>query len=320
MKVDVYIFLIVLLVNYILALAYMLIQYVRVSETKGSFVLRGFVMLLFPVVGPIFYGFGYLFKRLMAGVPIDFSEVMFSKERVATYSGADEENEKDFVSLEDAIAVADTANLRKLMLNVVRRDVSDSLAAISQALNANDSETSHYAAALLQEALDGFRSSVTGNYSDIVAAIEELDKMENNTMIHQDEMYQDVAELARTTFVYMDPVLKQHVFTEVEQESLVNLMDKIGDIVYEYVPHKLTAEDYEAVAMRLMEIQEYDKCEKWCNRADYFYPDVLSTYASKLKLYFALNKKKRFFEVLDDLKHSDVIVDNETLELIRVFS
>ncbi len=308
------------ILNYILAIGYIFWQYVRTAENKGSYLLRGFVMLLFPIVGVLFYGLGCVFKRLMAGVPVDFSEVMFSKERVATYSGADEENEKDFVSLEDAIAVADTSNLRKLMLNVVRRDVSESLAAISQALNANDSETSHYAAALLQEALDGFRSNVTGNYSDIVAALEELGKLENNTLIHQDEMYQDVAELARTTFVYMDPVLKQHVFTEVEQESLVNLMDRIGDIVYEYVPHRITSEDFEAVTMRLMEIKEYDKCDKWCERADYFYPEELATYACKLKLYFALNKKKRFFEVLSELKKSDVIVDNETLELIRVFS
>ena len=32
------------------------------------------------------------------------------------------------------------------------------------------------------------------------------------------------------------------------------------------------------------------------------------------------NDKENFFTVMDQLKKSDIIIDNETLELIRVFS
>lgn len=32
------------------------------------------------------------------------------------------------------------------------------------------------------------------------------------------------------------------------------------------------------------------------------------------------NDKEHFFTVMDQLKKSDIIIDNETLELIRVFS
>ena len=46
------------------------------------------------------------------------------------------------------------------MLNVLRGDVSQSLAAISLALNSADSETSHYAATALRDELGRFRDTV----------------------------------------------------------------------------------------------------------------------------------------------------------------
>ena len=49
------------------------------------------------------------------------------------------------------------------------------------------------------------------------------------------------------------------------------------------------------------------------------YPDELSAYTCRLKLYFARQDREVFFETLDALKKSNVIIDSETLELIRVF-
>lgn len=44
------------------------------------------------------------------------------------------------------------------------------------------------------------------------------------------------------------------------------------------------------------------------------------TYTCKLKLYFARQDREAFFQTLDTLKKSDVVIDRETLELIRIFS
>ncbi len=40
----------------------------------------------------------------------------------------------------------------------------------------------------------------------------------------------------------------------------------------------------------------------------------------KLKLYFARQDREAFFETMEALKKSDVVINNETLELIRIFS
>nr|WP_304577199.1 hypothetical protein [uncultured Acetatifactor sp.] len=49
------------------------------------------------------------------------------------------------------------------------------------------------------------------------------------------------------------------------------------------------------------------------------FQEELPSYTCRLKLYFARQDREVFFETLDALKKSNVIIDSETLELIRVF-
>lgn len=66
--------------------------------------------------------------------------------------------------------------------------------------------------------------------------------------------------------------------------------------------------------------KQFDKVSIWCERLVQQYPEELASYTCRLKLYFMSNDKEHFFTVMDQLKKSDIIIDNETLELIRVFS
>lgn len=259
------------------------------------------VMFLCPLVGAAVFFFGFLLQKILYRNPVDLEDVIFSKERVKTYTYADEEQERNLVPIEDAIAVTDTDNLRNLMMNVVRGNIQESLASIAMALDSEDSETSHYAAAVLQEALDKFRGNVQKAYQ----------------IIREDEV--NHIPYAKAIFDSMNPVLRQNVFTMLEQESMVHLMDEIGDIIYENKPRELSSEQMEAVALRLLDISDYDNCRKWCERQDYHYPEELATYTCELKLYFNTGKRRKFFRVLEELKNSDIVVDSETLELIRVF-
>ena len=96
-------------------------------------------------------------------------------------------------------------------------------------------------------------------------------------------------------------------------------MDEIAERFYEHAREQMTSENYEAVSMRLLEIGDFDMCRKWCERAREQFPDALATYTCQLKLYFSSGQRTRFFEVIEDLKQSSVVVDKETLELLRVF-
>lgn len=286
--------------NMLIVLIYLTWNLFRKHKKSRSCMIRSMVMLLCPLVGPLFFVTAHLFYRLFFSAPVSLEDVVFSKERKRTFVHAEEDRESNLVPLEEAIEITDTDNLRGLMMNVVRGDIQKSLASIMLALNSEDTETAHYAASVLQDALNDFRANVQKQYNLIMEETEQL-------------------ELAEALVDYMDQVLVQHVFTDLEQERYVGIMGEICELLYNKDRGRMTSSRYEAISLRYLELEKFDESEKWCERAEYHYPNTLATFACLLKLYFNSGQKRKFFEVIDELKHSSVVLDHEMLELIRVF-
>ena len=108
----------------------------------------------------------------------------------------------------------------------------------------------------------------------------------------------------------------QQLISVAEHDTLAAAAEQL----YTKDASRLTGARYEGVCMRLLEIENFEDAEKWCIRLAEQYPDELCSYTCRLKLYFTVRKKEAFFQTLDALKRSDVIIDNETLDLIKVFS
>jgi hypothetical protein len=267
-----------------------------------SYVMKFLVMLLCPVVGPLFFGVGQLIYYILFQQDVDLEDVIFSKERVVTYLHADEERDRNMVPLEEAIAVSDKKSLRTLMLNIIKGDIQKVLPAIALALNSEDSETSHYAASVLRDELNDFRVNVQKIFLEIK---------------NEDENQTDCENLL---LPYMNSVLEQRVFTDMEQEAMVKQLANVGEILYKKSPAQMKSRYYEWICLRLLEIQEFQAVEEWCQIAINQYPKELSSYTCQLKLYFTMQEKTKFFEVMNQLKQSNIVIDRETLELIRTFS
>lgn len=294
-------FIIILIVNLIVTILYLLINLLRKKDNRASCWIRAIIMLLCPITGAAVFFIGYLFFLIFFHKEVDLADVVFSKDRVEQLQHADEERERNLVSIEEAIEVTDRENLRTLMLNVIRGDIHQSLSTIAMALDSEDSETAHYAASILQDALNQFRIHVQKNYQ----------------YMQQNE--EERPEYAHMLIEYMDRVLKQRVFTDTEQINHVNILDDICEMLYEKEPEGMRSSEYESVCLRLLEISDYARCKKWCDRAVIHYPNTLSTYTCQLKLYFSMEEKETFFRILGDLRQSGITIDRETLELIRVF-
>ncbi len=296
------IFRILILVSTIVSVVYLPVGLaVCAKKERPACVLRFFVMLCCPVVGPLFFLCGYLLYRIAFHREVDLADVVFSKDRVRTNVRADEERERDIVPVEEALAVSDKNSLRMLMLNVIRGDVQSSLAAISLALNGYDSETAHYAASVLQDELNDFRFHVRRSLQEMEAESEEQ------------------TEFEEALIPYMNRVLVQKVFTEMEQKKFAYMMSDVGDCLYRKNASKMTSSFYECISLRLLDVEAFDKMEIWCDRAAARYPDELATFTCRLKLYFTSQQKEKFFRVMQELKESEVVIDSETLELIRTF-
>ena len=294
-------FILILIINLCTVLIYLIWNHIRRKEKLGSVWMKAVMMLLCPVIGPTFILLAFFFYKLFSFGGVDLSDVVFSKDHTEKFLHPDEDVEKNMVSLEEALEVSDRKSLRTLMMNVIRGDYRKYLSSISLALNNEDTETAHYAASILQDVLGEFRENVQEKY--------QLSQMEDEQQV------QHCIELIE----YMNPILEQKILTNLEQNSMIERMDEVLEKAWSLEPEKISSVVYEKLCARLMEIPDYEKCGKWAQRSMEQYPGVLSSYTCQLKLFFSNGDKENFFRVMNELKASDITIDKETLELIRIF-
>lgn len=294
-------FIILLVLNLLVVVVYLIWNHLRRKEKSLSTWMKAGMMLLCPVVGPTFVFVAFWTSRLFMLMSMDLSDVVFSKERVETFIRPDEETEKNMVSLEEALEVTDKKSLRSFILNVIRGDYKNSLSSIALALNSEDTETAHYAASILQDVLSDFRVGVQEKYRTL------------------DEDEEHIAENCVNLLKYMNPVVEQKVLTDLEQRSMAERMDEVLQKAWTADRQKISSSVYEKVCQRLLETEDYENCRKWCARVREQYPDALSSYTCQLKLFFSCGDRENFFRIMQELKESDITIDNETLELIRIF-
>lgn len=314
---DEKVFILIFLLNLLAALLYLLAGTLIVSplrtrkerkagtevlhDNRRTYLLRFLVMALCPVVGPLFFCFSYLLFRLPLWMQPHLEDVVFSKERVRTHIRADEERCRNLLPLEEAMSVNEKRDLRLVMMNTIRGDVHSSLGAIILALNSEDSETSHYAASVLTSELDAFRIQV------------------RRLRQRMEEEAPEETGVEEELIPYMDGFLKQNLFHVQECRKMTAVLDSAAQSLFDKNPRRLTPELYESICMRLMDAGDMAGSEKWCLRLAGQYPDCLASYTCRLKLYFAGKNRDAFFETLNALRDSDVVIDRETLELVKVF-
>ena len=301
-------FIIFLIINLIVSLLYLLFGMIFNRTSRKKVAMRSLIMLYAPGIGPLLFFISYLFYRLLFYRKVDLSDVVFSKEKSKELVRINEEKERDFVPVEEAIEVADKGELRELVLNMSQGDYSESLSAINMALNAEDTETSHYAASILQDAINDFRMLVRKEN----ARINDIDKEDESK---REQLVYDIKSL----FGYMNKVLEQHILSKLEQNGYTDILDRLLEKYYRLAGASITSEMYEAVALRLIETEKYDRARSWCERALWRYPNTLSSYTSLIKLYFSSGDRENFFKTMQELKESNIVIDRDTLELIRAF-
>lgn len=304
------IFILILVLNLVITILYLVFCHIKERKFSPGIWMKAAVMLLCPVIGPLFLFLSWLLFRLFMGQAMDLDDVIFNKERKEIFLRPDEDVERNLVSVEEALAVTDKKNLRRLIMNVLRGDYRESLSSIALALNSEDSETSHYSASVLQDVLNDFRVNVEKRYQECMKELPETEDTEE-----KEDCVRACIELMR----YMNLILEQKVFTDIEQRSMVQKMNDVCERAWNLDREKIDSACFEMISLRLLELKEFVRCEIWCDRAMSQCPETLASYTCQLKLYFSSGQREKFFYTMDLLKQSDIVIDNETLELIRTF-
>ena len=264
------------------------------------------IYIILAVIVPVFFLMylllTWLMKLVMRLLKLDLSDVVFGKEKITEPHHGDFEVENNLVPIEEALAITDRTDLRTFMLNVLKNDVSGSLSKLKEALESEDSETAHYAATVLREEINEFRSTVYSSLSEI-----------------PDEEGDEKMRTCLVTERYINEYLRQGIFSPEEECEYALRMAELGETVYKGEKRLLTYDDMYQISMRLLDAGLTDRCREWCIRLSDAFPDVKESYLAMISYCFKTGRRKGFNEGLDTLMNSGIPVDEETMEHIRAF-
>ena len=306
-KQEVIFLAVILTINTMIAVGYLIYGLAfRVKKEKDEkdpvrYVILSLFMLLCPVIGPAFLGFGNLFYHLFFDTSIDLAAITFSKKRVDVVERPDESDEINLIPMEEAIMINDKENLRNLLLTVLRGDVKKSINAVTKALNSSDSEASHYAASAIMDIMNEFQKTLQKFYAQMDAE-------------------PDDTEVMVLYINYLSEMLGAGFLSELEEKTYIYSLQKVCERLFHADQTQLKPMHYTALISLLTKINDLQSSELWIQRFTTNYPDHIEMYRCALHHYFSIKDKIHFFEYMDRLKHSNIPIDNDMLELIRTFS
>lgn len=265
-----------------------------------KYVILSVVIFLCPVAGIAFLGFGTIFYRIFFDSSIDLAAITFSKERVDVLERPDMEEEMNLVPLEEAIMIEDKESLRQLLLTVLRGDVSKSIGAVTKALNSSDSEASHYAASAIMDITNEFQINI----------------QKFQAQLETDPTDQEINQL----FIeYLVRMLNAGFLSELELKTYVYMLNHNCERLYTSNKNILKVEYYSSLVHLLTKIKDLQLAKEWVKHLQEDYPDDIEMYRCVLHFYFETREKEDFFYYMNKLKQSEISIDKDLLELIRVF-
>ncbi len=296
--------------------------------SRAQYLLHAGVMLLLPVAGACYFGLGYLFRRVFFRRHVDVSDVIFSKQRTFADERADVDREINVAPLGEAVAVTDDRDLRRLVLDVMRGDSHVSMKSISEVIRSDDSESSHYAASILSDSLNRFRMESRRLLNTIREDAKGSSRLAEAAIAQEGDAgmaeQQEHARLllARECERYIDmvdDVLRQHVFTDLEQRQWTGDLAEVGEVMWESCRPEFDVDRMAGVCSRLIEIDDFERARTWCARLRAQFPDNLTSYTVQLHLSYEMGDGEAFHRTLSELESSSVVIDNRTLDVIRLF-
>lgn len=269
-------------------------------DTLCKYTILSIFIFLCPIASEIFLGLGTLLYRIFFDSSIDLAAITFSKERVDVLEHPDMDEEINLVPMEEAIMIDDKESLRQLLLTVLRGDVSKSISAVSKALNSSDSEASHYAASAIMDIMNDFQNTLQKFHAQL-------------------EANPDDREVNQLFIEYLIKMLNANFLSDLEIKTYVYMLQSNCETVFQKDPTILRPEYYTSVVNLLMRIGDIQTASQWVGRLQQNYPDNMEMYRCALHFYFDTRDKDSFFNYLNQLKKSDISIDKDLLELIRVF-
>lgn len=286
----------IILVNTVAAVIYVLVMW---PKMRSVYVLqRGVIMLLCPVVGLLCFLLGYVFNARVRKEDVDYDNLSIDKTRKQFLQPVDKTREMETLPLEEVLSVSNTKDRRRAMLSMLRQDSRETLSLVRQAAGNDDSETSHYAATALMDALGRFGSEL----NDLQMV---YDKDRTNLQANQ-ELLNAVLR-----------ILNSGGLLKVEEDRYRYMLIGLVQNLEKNHPEAITPEYYAAMVRALYGVGRAQEAEGWASLSLARRSDAEESYLNVMFIKYALGKGDEFNAALKQLTNSNIALSDEGLRIVR---
>ncbi|EFM10541.1 conserved hypothetical protein [Paenibacillus curdlanolyticus YK9] len=289
-----------LLVYYIVAVVYSAYRLIR---RNGEFAIGICLTLLLPFGGILL---SWLTETLRRRFEPDTNLERFKalteleediRERI--YQQVDVQKETNIVPMEEALVVNDHMTRRRLLLDMLKGDIDEYGSLLEQAVNNEDTETSHYAVSAVLEMKRKLQVKLQ-------QAAVEYDRQPDNL----ESAAKYAGALGRLIAGgFMDIRTKRGYLS-----SYTTVLDKIMSAgIYDETmfANKIDCE---------MELGQYERAIEDCDKFREVYPNSEQAYLSSLRVYYELKRRERFFGLLEELKALPIRLSHDTQSVLQYWT
>ncbi|TQR31125.1 hypothetical protein [Brevibacillus brevis] len=272
------------------------------GKNKQVLIMRMLVTGFLPIFGLLLLGITDVYKRTSKK---NVNELMLESDLLKLAEGsnifrrADMEKEMNIVPVEDILFLNDTSTRRKMLIDVLKEQTIWQIGTLETALQNEDSETVHYAAAALTE----MRRNLQLQLQDLSVKYEE-----NKQELAVLRAYADVLKK------YLDSsLLDQRTYVKYSY-TYSFVLESLLDIYQEeesYFVDKINCE---------LGNQSYEKAEQYCRLFHEYHPESEQPYVMSLKRFFTIRDYAGFVAEMNRLKSSSVKISHATLMMIRYWN
>ncbi|MGG1662611.1 hypothetical protein [Brevibacillus sp. NRS-1366] len=271
------------------------------SNNQGA-VTRFSVVFFVPVFGLLLLIITDVFKRTSEKNENDLkleSDLLKLAEESTIFRRADVSKEMNIVPVDDILLLNDTSTRRKMLIDVLKEQTIWQIGTLETALQNEDSETVHYAAAALTE----MRRKLQLQLQDLSVKYEE-NKQDIEVLKAYAQVlkkYLESALLDRRTYLK---------YSYTYSFVLGSILDIYQDEAIYFV-EKINCE---------LAIQSYEQAAQYCRLFHESHPDSDQPYVLTMKLCYTMRDYAGFRAEMNRLKSSSVKISHQTLMLIRYWS
>lgn len=292
MKADI---IIILIINVLLTILYLFRCYKNGNSKEYIFAL---FFLAVPILGIMIYRIPYFLAKILKRDETFDSNDLISKKANETYISRPKVNkELNIIPFEEALLISSVTEKRGLLLDILKEDMVNNYYVTKTALDDNDSETSHYAAAASME--------VSKNLRELIQSVEaEFIIQRENPFIRR--TYMD------SLYNYLNIGVLSGRDRKISLDKYIVLM---GESIMNY-ESMLTQMDYVYLITFLIETGDLYEAEKIGTLRLEVIPDE-EVYKKLLEIYYIQKNQTKFAETLQGLQNSKIVLSAKGLEMVR---